>query len=108
MAKNETDIQATTQDAVPNAAGGPNLNDVGKVSTPPLTDAEADRMARLAGAEINQQPRVRIRIPVDPLNPKDTSPVPVTINGYTWSIKRGETVEVPDEVARILSDAKYI
>ena len=79
-----------------------------KVVTPPLTDSEADRMARLAGVEINQQQKVRIRIPVDPLNPKDTMPVPVTINGYTWNIKRGETVEVPDEVARILAEAKYI
>ena len=50
---------------------------------------------------------IRIKIPVDPMNPKDLM-VPVVINGYQWLIKRGETVEVPEQVAKILEDAKYI
>ena len=50
---------------------------------------------------------VRIKLPEDPLNPKDLM-VPVVINGYQWLIKRGETVEVPEQVSKILEDAKYI
>lgn len=55
----------------------------------------------------NTQKMVIITIPVDRRNPKDLV-VPVTINGYTWQIKRGEKVEVPEEVERILHEAKYI
>jgi len=55
----------------------------------------------------NTQKMVNITIPVDKRNPKDLV-VPVTINGYTWQIKRGEKVEVPEEVERILHEAKYI
>ena len=65
-------------------------------------ELEAKKTAKALKAEM-----VRIKIPIDPLNPKDIM-VPVVINGYQWLIKRGETVEVPTEVARILEEAKYI
>ena len=55
----------------------------------------------------NTQKTVTLTIPIDKRNPKDLV-VPVTINGYTWQIKRGEKVEVPEEVERILHEAKYI
>jgi hypothetical protein len=58
-------------------------------------------------AELDSQPKVRIKIPVDPRNPKDKV-VPVGINGYFYYINRGETVEVPEVVADILEKAKYI
>lgn len=58
-------------------------------------------------AELDNQPKVRIKIPVDPRNPKDKV-VPVGINGYFYYINRGETVEVPEVVADILEKAKYI
>lgn len=48
-----------------------------------------------------------IAIPIDQLNKKDSF-VPVSINGYIWKIKRGVTVKVPAEVARILKEAGYI
>jgi len=72
-----------------------------------LTDAQLDYLAKAAGEEIKKLPKVKIRIPKDPLNPKDEV-VPVCINGYIWQIKRGETVEVPKPVADILADAGYI
>ena len=55
----------------------------------------------------NTQKTVVLTVPIDKRNPKDLV-VPVTINGYTWQIKRGEKVEVPEEVERILHEAKYI
>ena len=50
---------------------------------------------------------VRVKVPVDALNPKDLN-VTVQVNGYTFLIKRGETVDVPESIANILSEAKYI
>lgn len=55
----------------------------------------------------SKEKRVRIKIPVDPLNPKDMA-VTVKVNGYAFVIKRGESVEVPESIANILSEAKYI
>lgn len=72
-----------------------------------LTDTQIDQLAKEAGKSINELPKVRIKIPKDHLNKEDTV-VPVTINGYTWSIKRGESVEVPENVAFILEEAGYI
>lgn len=50
---------------------------------------------------------IKIKIPVDKENPGEKF-VPVTINGWTWTIKRGESVEVPVAVAKLLEDANYI
>lgn len=71
------------------------------------TDKDMDQMAQESGDDINQQPKVKIRIPKDQLNPGDDI-VPVCINGYTWRIKRGEAVEVPEVVAFVLTEAGYI
>ena len=57
--------------------------------------------------EIKKGRNVTIKIPVDPQNPEDKV-VPVSINGYAYYINRGETVEVPEAVAKILEEAKYI
>lgn len=78
-----------------------------KTTTENLTDTKIDQLAKEAGKEINAQPKIRIKIPMDHLNKEDTV-VPVTINGYTWSIKRGVAVEVPENVAFILEEAGYI
>lgn len=58
-------------------------------------------------AEILKQDIVKIKVPVDKNN-RDDLLVPVTINGYTWTIKRGETVEVPAAVADLLEQADYL
>lgn len=72
-----------------------------------ITDAKIDNMAKEAGKAINQEEKVKVKIPIDPLNPKDNT-VPVCINGYFWYIKRGERVEVPKVVEEVLENAGYI
>ncbi len=72
-----------------------------------ITDKEIDNISKETGTTLKDKDKVRIKIPNDPLNPKDTQVV-VGINGFNYVIKRGQTVEVPEEVARILEDAKYI
>lgn len=54
---------------------------------------------------LQKEPKVKVRIKEDP---KDKNDVPVCINGYIWQIKRGEFVEVPETVAKILAQAGYI
>lgn len=71
-----------------------------------VNETEIEKEAQETAKKVKAN-TVRIKIPVDPMNPKDLM-VPVVINGYQWLIKRGETVEVPEQVAKILEDAKYI
>ena len=78
-----------------------------KKETPKFTDGQLDKMAEVAGTEVNKQVKVRIRIPIDPLNKQDLV-VPVIINGYMWKIEKGKSVEVPENVADILTEAGYI
>lgn len=66
-------------------------------------DAEARRWGKVYGAE----PKVRIKIPKDPLNKQDET-VPVCLNGYNYLIRRGEAVDVPKTVADVLTEAGYI
>ena len=70
-------------------------------------EIKADEKQALETAKKVKESTVKIKIPVDPMNPKDLI-VPIMINGYKWKIKRGETVEVPEAVADILEEAKYI
>ena len=51
--------------------------------------------------------KVKVRIPRDQLNDTDSF-VPVVINGKITQIKRGEDVEVSEEIARILRDSGYL
>lgn len=67
----------------------------------------ADLSAENTGRLLAQQARVRVRIPLNPLNEDDVM-VPVCVNGYHYFLKRGETVEVPKTVADILEQAAYI
>lgn len=73
-----------------------------------ISDAEMKKLANATQKTLkNTQKMVTITVPISERNPKDLV-VPVTINGYTWRIKRGEEVTVPEEVKRILKEAKYI
>ncbi len=73
-----------------------------------ISDAEMNKIARQTNKELkNTQKTVDVIIPISERNPDDLL-VPVTINGYTYQIKRGEEVKVPEEVKRILKEAKYI
>lgn len=70
-------------------------------------DAKHTEVAKKTAKAIKSKKMVEIKIPVDPQNPKDLI-VPVIINGYRWEIKRGEKVSVPEPVAKILENSKYI
>lgn len=59
------------------------------------------------GEILSKQKKITIVIPKSELNPLEKN-VPVTINGYTYNILRGEAVEVPEEVYKILKESKYI
>lgn len=72
----------------------------------PLSDGEMKRIANITKAHLDAQPKRKIRLPKSQ-NPKDPNFETVQINGYTFIIKRGEDVEVPDEVAQILYRAGY-
>lgn len=50
---------------------------------------------------------VNIRIPINPLNPKDLT-VPVTVNGKRTEYRRGEVISVPAHVVKILEQAGYL
>lgn len=59
------------------------------------------------GAELKKEKKITITIPKSELNPHEMN-VPVTVNGWTYNIKRGESVEVPMTVFNILKEAKYL
>ncbi len=59
------------------------------------------------GEALNKEKKVSIVVPKSELNPQDLL-VPVTVNGYTYQIIRGEEVEVPVTIKNILKEAKYI
>lgn len=56
---------------------------------------------------LDAEEKVQIKIPIDPLNPKDLV-VAVSINGYTYQINRGQKVTVPESVAELLTIGGYI
>lgn len=51
--------------------------------------------------------KVRVKVPIDHQNEKDLY-VTAQINGYTYQIKRGEAVEVPEPVAKLLEKSGII
>ena len=59
------------------------------------------------GAALAKERQVTLVVPKSELNPQEKM-VPVTIKGYTYQILRGEQVTVPQTVADILKEAKYI
>lgn len=52
---------------------------------------------------------VQVRIPALTDAPEGSMNfVPVGINGKIWRVKRGEPVEVPEQVAKILTESGYL
>lgn len=78
-----------------------------KKETPKFTDGQLDNMSKATGEEVNKQEKIKIRIPIDPLNKNDLI-VPVVINGYLWSIERGKSISLPENVVKILEESGYI
>ena len=106
MAKEVKNLEEN-QNVTPEMGNNENQNVVNTIVKPKESDKEKDEAEAQATAKKLKKEMVRIKVPVDPMNPKDLM-VSVSINGYKWLIKRGETVEVPEEVSKILENAKYI
>lgn len=68
---------------------------------------QEDAAAQATGTALGKQEKVRIRIPMNPLN-EDDMVVPVCINGHHYWLERGKSMEVPRTVAEILAEAAYI
>ena len=72
-----------------------------------MTDAQMDAMSESVGNTLRKSDKVRIKIPIDPMNKSDKV-VTVCVNGHLYRINRGEAVEVPAVVAEILEQSEYI
>lgn len=71
-----------------------------------ISDAEADRQAKNFGTVLKGFPKVKCVVPINPLNKKITD-CTVCLNGYTYQIKRGVKVEVPEPIYQILEEAGF-
>lgn len=69
-----------------------------------VTDADMAAMRDNTAKLLAKQPKRQIKLRKDS-NPKAPNYETVQINGYTYMIKKGELVEVPEEVFQILSRA---
>lgn len=65
------------------------------------------RLVKGMKAKLDACKKVRVKVPIDKQNEKDLY-VTVQINGYTYQIKRGESVDVPEPVAKRLELANLI
>lgn len=54
-------------------------------------------------AKLQSQPKIKLMIPLDPLNPNE--PAIVGINGVIYSIPRGKEVEVPQQIAKVWTES---
>lgn len=66
-----------------------------KASSKQLTPDQMNMLQKLQA-----QPKTKIIIPKDPLNPKDRVAV-VGINGVIYAIPRGKQFEVPESIAKV-------
>lgn len=66
-----------------------------------ISAADIAAIRENTAALLAKQPKKKVRLRADP-NPKAPNFETVQINGYTYMIKKGEEVEVPEEVHEIL------
>lgn len=64
-----------------------------------------DALSARCGEKLAGYPKVRVRIP---LAPGEGDTVECAINGYNFIIKRGVTVELPEPVVDLLSNAGVV
>ena len=71
----------------------------------PRLESEAQT---IKGVRERLEKQKKVRIKIRPTTDKDTQPVPVVINECCYLIKKGEYVDVPEDVAKLLEEADYI
>lgn len=72
-----------------------------KQAAAPITATEVMEIRQATAKALAEQPKRTIKLRKDS-NPKAPNYETVQINGYTYMIKKGEMVEVPEEVYNIL------
>lgn len=83
-----------------------NVNTSETMAKANVTDSQLANADKQFGVELDKMPKVKIRLPKDPMD--ESGVKEVCINGYVYLIQRGETVEVPEPVAQILVNAGLI
>lgn len=82
-----------------------------------ITEAEMDKITTDTAAALAKQPKKEVKIPVNPdiaqklkndINHKDWPFTTVQVNGYTYQIKHGVKVEVPQTIYEILEQSGRI
>jgi hypothetical protein len=85
-----------------------------------LNERDMDQITKTTGEVLAAQPKVKVRLPINSTKKKELEAQleagkkvdwpfeTVQINGYTFQIQLGQTVEVPESVAAILEDAGMI
>lgn len=53
--------------------------------------------------KLQAEKKVKVIIPLDPLNPSE--PQIVSVNGVTYSIPRGKEIEIPETIARVWQES---
>ena len=61
----------------------------------------------MATKQTNNQKTVKIRIPIDPLNPSIKTITPI-VNGKSYQIELGKDVEIPENVYQVLINSGRI
>lgn len=105
MAKEKENVKEDENTGIIETENKETENDV--QSTPILTDKEIDKVATQTGETLKKEGKIKIKIPIDKSNEKDLI-VPVCVNGYLYQLERGKTLEVPESISEILSEAGYI
>ena len=65
---------------------------------------DIDSIALRTKEDLMKQPKVKLRVPFNPMGTGDAL-IPININGFRWFLKPGETVEVPEEIAKIFEES---
>lgn len=96
MQRRMDEIERMTRDAIAGAA------EASRATTPPLSNAQLDGEAAAQRVAIEGEPTTRVRLP---LISKNDPVVDVTINGASFAVPRGQTVELPQSVVEVLEHA---
>ena len=96
MQRRMDEIERMPREAIAGAA------EASRATTPPLSNAQLDGEAAAQRIAIEGEPTTRVRLP---LISKNDPVVDVTINGASFAVPRGQTVELPQSVVEVLEHA---
>ena len=96
MQRRMDEIERMTREAIAGAA------EASRATTPPLSNAQLDGETAAQRVAIEGEPTTRVRLP---LISKNDPVVDVTINGASFAVPRGQTVELPQSVVEVLEHA---